>query len=93
MPQWVAFDEQGKLLVNTNHQARAHIAAMQAYLGNPAHSHQPAPYMVAMQIPAIRYGIMGQLVNQGRRWRATRQTQMIRAIQRRVTESVDLTAG
>ena len=85
MPQWVAFDEQGKLLVNTIGEARAHIAAMQAYLGILRTATSLAPYIVAdAEYQQIRYGMMGQLVNQGRALARYETDEIIRAIQRRV---------
>jgi hypothetical protein len=85
MPQWVAFDEQGKLLVNTIGEARAHIAALQAYLGILRTATSLAPYIVAdAEYQQIRYGMMGQLANQGRALARYETDEIIRAIQRRV---------
>jgi hypothetical protein len=85
MPQWVAFDEQGKLLVNTIDEARARIAAMQAYLAILRTATSLAPYMVAdAEYQQIRYRLIGQLINQGRALARCETAEIIRCIQRRV---------
>ena len=81
----MAFDEQGKLLVNTIDEARAYIAAMQAYLAILRAAASLAPYILAdAEYQQIRYGIMGQLVNQGRALARFETAEIIRCIQRRV---------
>jgi hypothetical protein len=67
LPQWVAFDEQGKLLVGSVKEAEAHVRSMQRYVLILHRALSLAPYMSAdEEYQRKRYGILGQLVNQGR---------------------------
>ena len=67
LPQWVAFDDEGKLLVNSVDEAKAHVASMQKFLEMLFSARSLAPYMVAdEEFEKKRYGMLGQLVNQGR---------------------------
>jgi hypothetical protein len=67
LPQWVAFDDQGTLLVNSTDEAKAHIASMQKFLEVLFAARSLAPYMVADdEFEKKRDGMLGQLVNQGR---------------------------
>jgi len=67
LPQWVPFDDEGRLLVGSVQEAEAHIGSMQRFLAILHHAVALAPYMVADQeYQRKRYGILGQLVNQGR---------------------------
>lgn len=67
LPQWVAFDLDGGLLVNSPEEAEAHIASMQHYIGVLHTAIALAPYLVADEVyQQKRYGMLGQLVNQGR---------------------------
>ncbi|HSB66608.1 MAG TPA: hypothetical protein VLD65_08510 [Anaerolineales bacterium] len=67
LPQWVAFDDEGNLLVGSVNEAEAAIASMQQYLSVLHAAVGLAPYMVADdEYQRKRYGILGQLVNQGR---------------------------
>ena len=67
LPQWVAFDDQGKLLVSSVEAAEAHIASMQRFLEMLFAARSLAPYVVAdEEFEKKRYGMLGQLVNQGR---------------------------
>lgn len=67
LPQWVAFDDQGKLLVKSVDEAHAHVASMQKFLELLFAARSLAPYMVAdEEFQKKRYGMLGQLVNQGR---------------------------
>ena len=67
LPQWVAFDDQGKLLVGSVKEAEAHIQSMQHYVMILHRALSLAPYMSASEeYQHKRYGILGQLVNQGR---------------------------
>ncbi len=85
LPQWVAFDERGRLLVNTINEARAHIASMQAFLGILRSAASLAPYILAdSEYQQKRYGIMGQLVNQGRLLARYETNEIIQAIWQRV---------
>jgi hypothetical protein len=63
----VAFDDEGHLLVGSVSEAEADIASMQRYLSVLHAAVGLAPYMVAdEEYHRKRYGILGQLVNQGR---------------------------
>jgi hypothetical protein len=85
LPQWVAFDEHGKLLVNTINDARAHIASMQEFLAVLRTAASLAPYILAdAEYQQKRYGMMGQLLNQGRMLARFETDEIIRFIQQRV---------
>ncbi len=67
MPQWVAFDDQNQLLVSDVEEAIALFNATRRYLFALNTAVCLAPYMVVdEEFQTRRYGIMGQLVNQGR---------------------------
>ena len=93
LPQWVAFDDKGKLLVGSASEAEAHIASMQRYLWMLHAAVGLAPYMVADDdYQHKRYGILGQLVNQGRALARYEVEEIIRTIHRRAS-SQDLNRG
>ena len=84
LPQWVAFDNKGKLLVHSQGEAEAHIASMQRFLNVLFAARSLAPCMVAdKEFEAKRYGMLGQLVNQGRALADYQTADIIRAIQER----------
>jgi hypothetical protein len=67
LPQWVAFDDSGKLLVGSVKEADAHVQSMQRYVAILHSALSLAPYMSASEEYQLkRYGILGQLINQGR---------------------------
>jgi hypothetical protein len=67
LPQWVAFDENGDLLVKSIEEAEAHIKSMQRFMEVLFLSVALAPYISAdNEYAKKRYGMLGQLVNQGR---------------------------
>jgi hypothetical protein len=93
LPQWVAFDDEGHLLVGGVNEAEADIASMQRYLLVLHIAVGMAPYMVADdEYQRKRYGILGQLVNQGRSLARYQVEEIIRTIQRRAS-SHDLNRG
>jgi hypothetical protein len=93
LPQWVAFDDEGHLLVGSVNEAEANIASMQRYLAVLHTAVGMAPYMVADEEYQLkRYGILGQLVNQGRALARYQVNEIIRTIQRRAS-SHDLNRG
>jgi hypothetical protein len=93
LPQWVAFDDQGKLLVNSVNEAEADIASMQRYLEILHAAVGLAPYMVAEdEYQSKRYGMLGQLINQGRALASFETNEIIRVVQRRAAAR-DLTRG
>jgi len=86
LPQWVAFDDEGHLLVGSVNEAEADIASMQRYLSVLHAAVGLAPYMVAdEEYQRKRYGILGQLVNQGRALALYEVEEIIRTIQRRAS--------
>jgi hypothetical protein len=93
LPQWIAFDDQDHLLVHSISEAEAHIASMQRYLGLLHAAVGLAPYMVVdEEYQQKRYGILGQLVNQGRALARYETDEIIRTIKRRATAQ-DLNRG
>ena len=86
LPQWVAFDNNGKLLVNTTDEAEAHIASMQRFLDVLFAARSLAPYMIADdEFEKKRYGMLGQLVNQGRALSIYLNSEIIRLIKERAS--------
>ncbi len=93
LPQWVAFDDEGHLLVNSVAEAEAHVASMQRFLAILHAAVSFAPYMVAdAEYQQKRYGMLGQLVNQGRALARYQTGEIIAAIKRRVAAQ-DLNRG
>jgi hypothetical protein len=93
LPQWVAFDDEEHLLVGSVNEAEADIASMQRYLSVLHTAVGMAPYMVADdEYQRKRYGILGQLVNQGRALAHYQVGEIIRTIQHRAA-SHDLNRG
>jgi hypothetical protein len=93
LPQWVAFDDKGRLVVGSVNEAEADIASMQRYLSVLHAAVGLAPYMVADdEYQRKRYGILGQLINQGRALALYEVEEIIRTIQRRAA-SHDLNRG
>ncbi len=67
LPQWVAFDDQDKLLVNSLSEAEADVKSMQRFLNVLFAARSLAPYMIVdEEYQNKHYGMLGQLVNQGR---------------------------
>lgn len=84
LPQWVAFDEDGKLLVNSLQEAESTIASMQHFLAILHAAVGFAPYFVVdEEYQRKRYGILGQLVNQGRALALYRTGEIIDTIRHR----------
>lgn len=93
LPQWVAFDDQGKLLVNSINEAEAHIASMQHFLEILHAAVALTPYMVAdLDYQQKRYSMLGQLVNQGRALANYINNDIIATIKRRAVAH-DLNRG
>jgi len=85
LPQWVAFDDQGGLLIKSKEEAEAHVASMQRFLNVLFAARSLAPYMVTdEEFEKKRYGMLGQLVNQGRALAYYQTGEIIKAIQERV---------
>jgi hypothetical protein len=93
LPQWVSFDQEGHLLVKSINEAEAHLASMQRFLQVLHYAVSLAPYMVSNPLyQQKRYGILGQLVNQGRALALYEVHQMIDVIRQRA-KSNDLNRG
>lgn len=84
MPQWVAFDEEGKLLVGSVQDAEAQIRSMQNYFMVLHRALSLAPYISTNEeYQRKRYGILGQLINQGRALADFKTNEMISEIKQR----------
>lgn len=93
LPQWVAFDNQGKLLVGTVKEAEAHVRSMQRYAMILHRALSLAPYISASEeYQRKRYGILGQLINQGRALAHFRTQAIIQEIKER-SEKQSLNRG
>ncbi len=85
LPQWVAFDQDGNLLVGSVKEAEAHIQSMQRYVMILHRALSLAPYMSANEeYQRKRYGILGQLINQGRALANFKTAEIISGIKERV---------
>ena len=93
LPQWVAFDNQDQLLVNSSLEAEAHLASMQRYIRILHTAFGLAPYiLVDEEYQQKRYGMLGQLVNQGRALARYEVSEIIQTIKRRAAAQ-DLNRG
>ena len=67
LPQWVAVDNKGTLLVNSMAEAESCMISMTRYVAILHKTSSLAPYILADQDYQLkRYGILGQVINQGR---------------------------
>jgi hypothetical protein len=86
LPQWVAFDEKGELIVKSVEGAQAHIKSMQRFMEVLFLAVALAPYISAdKEYVKKRYGMLGQLVNQGRALANYQTRQIITRIQERAS--------
>ena len=93
LPQWVAFDDQARLLVKSVNQAEAYLASMRHYMDVLHAAVALAPSIVADQTyQQKRTGMLGQLINQGRSLALFKTNQIIGEIKRRVSAN-DLNRG
>jgi hypothetical protein len=84
LPQWVAFGKDDRLLVNSVSEAEAHIASMQRFLNVIFAARSLAPYMIVdEEFQKKRYGMLGQLINQGRALARYQTREIIRTIKDR----------
>ena len=84
LPQWVAFGENDKLLVGSVHEAEAHVASMQRFLTVIFAARSLAPYVIVdEEYQRKRYGMMGQLINQGRALARYQLREIIQTIKER----------
>ncbi len=93
LPQWVAFDENNNLLVGSIEEAQAHIASMQRFVSILHAAIALASYIVADEdYQKKRYGILGQLINQGRSYTLYQTKEIINRIRSRAAAH-DLNRG
>jgi hypothetical protein len=93
LPQWVAFDDEDKLLVGSVKEAEAHLASMERYVDLLHVAVGLAPYLVADPVyHEKRYGMLGQMINQGRALARYQTRDIIRIIRQRAAAS-DLNRG
>ncbi len=93
LPQWVALDERDRLLVNTLDEAEAHLASMQKYMEVLHLARAFASYIVVdPEYQQKRYGMLGQLINQGRALARYEMKDLIEEIRTRATQH-DLNRG
>jgi hypothetical protein len=93
LPQWVAFDDEDHLLVNSVSEAEAHIASMQHFLAILHAAVSLSPCIVADEVyQQKRYGMLGQLVNQGRALARYETSEIVQTITRRAAAQ-DLNRG
>lgn len=84
LPQWIAFDDSGKLLVGSVKEAEAHVVSMERYIGILHAASSLAPYILAdEQYQKKRYGMLGQLINQGRALARYKTADIINTIKER----------
>jgi len=80
----VAFDDNGKLLVGSEKEAEAHLASMQRYVDILHTASSISPYILADdEYQSKRYGMLGQLINQGRALARYKTQEIIRTIKER----------
>ena len=85
LPKWVAFDNQANLLVGSIKEAEAYIQSMQRCVMILHRALSLAPYISANEeYQHKRYGILGQLINQGRSLANFKTNEIISEIKRRV---------
>jgi len=84
LPQWVAFDDQGNLLVGSVKEAEVHVQSMQRYAMILHRALALGPYVSAdEEYQRKRYGILGQLINQGRALADSKTQEIISKIKER----------
>lgn len=88
MPQWVAFDDQDNLLVNTIDEARACITGMQQYLSILKLAARLAAYIIHDEAyQRKRYAMLAQLLNQGHALARHETSSIIWRLKQRVAEN------
>jgi hypothetical protein len=81
LPQWVAFDQEDRLLAKTHGEAFAQIASLQRFFSILQLAAALEPYIAAdEEFQRKRYGVLGQLVNQGRALARFEMEEVIRTI-------------
>jgi hypothetical protein len=93
LPQWVAFDDEDKLLVNSVSEAEADIKSMQRFMNVLFAARSLAPYILADdEYHNKHYGMLCQLVNQGRALARYMTADIIRTVKMRA-EAQSLNRG
>lgn len=88
LPQWVSFDNNGTLISASVNKAEADLASMQNYVSILHRASSIAPFMVAdLEYQRKRYGILGQLINQGRALAFHKVLQIIVQVRQRVEDN------
>ena len=88
LPQWVAFDAEDRLLVSSLEEGETYIHSMQEFLHTLHLAVSLGSYMLAdEQYQRKRYGILGQLINQGRAMARFETKQIISTIQKRALDN------
>lgn len=83
LPQWVSFEPNGNLLTPVS-EAEANLRSMQNYVSILHRASSIAPYIVADEVyQRKRYGILGQLINQGRALATYRSHEIIAQVKAR----------
>ncbi len=86
LPQWISFDDQGKLLVGSVKEAEANLSSMQRFILILHTASSIAPYIISDEEYQIkRYGMLGQLINQGRALAKYKTLDIIKTIKDRAT--------
>lgn len=85
LPQWVSFDDDGHLLANSVPEAEANQLSMERFVAILHGASSLAPYMVAdEEYRRKRYGMLGQVINQGRALARYKTGQIVQSIRERV---------
>jgi hypothetical protein len=84
MPQWVALDENDRLLVSSETVAEAYLASMQQFVKILHIAAGLAPYILVDELyQRKRQGMLGQLINQGQALARYQTAEIITQIQQR----------
>lgn len=84
IPKWISFDDNGKLLVGSIKEAEANLLSMQRFIEILHTASSIAPYFVTdEEYQKKRYGMLGQLINQGRALAHYKTLEMIKTIKER----------
>jgi hypothetical protein len=89
LPQWVSFDDKGNLLVNSVSQAEANQASMERYVAILHAASSLVAYIVVDETyQRKRYGMLGQVINQGRALAKYKTGQIIKTILERIEKGM-----
>jgi hypothetical protein len=84
VPEWAAFDDQDRLLVDSPAQAESYLGLLQDSLAALRAAISLAPYMVADEVyQAKRAGLLRQLADQGRALARYETREVVAVVQRR----------